>query len=356
MQGGNDQDTTKVKIKAVSTTAHGKDKDKSEEKLDITSQGKVNILLQGYISSYRPEDFALVSDQAYVAQNGGRIARALLEIAITQKWAEASAVLMGISKAIEKRLWPFDQPLKQFELKPDIFYNLERFADDYAISDLAVLSAQELGDLIHLNQHHGAAVRDAVKQFPTARITYDLRPLGSDVLKIVVKVHRMFNWSTKVHGAVEPFWLWIEDHNGATILQLSHLMFRQTTTTLDVDFIISIPNGRVPPSVTIRFVSDRWMGAEEEIPISLKTLIMPTLSDAHTPRLNIPYLTLSTLQDPLIRDFYGRQANTFNAIQSQVFWSLTRTRLNALVCAPGGCGKSLLGQIVTWSVPIFAQE
>ncbi|TCD67667.1 hypothetical protein EIP91_012033 [Steccherinum ochraceum] len=313
-----------------------------------TNKGKVNILLQGYISNYRPEDFALVSDQAYAAQNGGRIARALLEIAITRKWANASAVLMGMSKAIEKRLWPFDQPLKQFQLKADIYYNLERFADDYTVGELAAMSAQELGELVRLNERHGTAIRDAAKQFPTVRITYDLRPLGSDVLKIAVKVTRMFNWSSKIHGSVEPFWLWIEDNDSTTILQLSHLVFRQSTTSLDVDFVISIPNGLPPPSVTIRFVSDQWMGAEDEVQIPLDTLVMPTSADSHTTRLDIPYLPLSTLKDPLLQDVYGRQANSFNAVQSQIFWSLVRTRLHSLVCAPAGCGKSLMGQIVCW--------
>ena len=102
-----------------------------------TSAGKVNILLQGYISCMRPEDFALVSDQAYAAKNGGRIIRALLEIAITRKWAKTSAVLMGMSKAIEKRLWPFDQPLKQFPLKADVFHKIELYADDYTPAELA---------------------------------------------------------------------------------------------------------------------------------------------------------------------------------------------------------------------------
>ncbi|KAI0082569.1 Sec63-domain-containing protein [Panus rudis PR-1116 ss-1] len=313
-----------------------------------TSQGKVNILLQGYISGLRPEDFALVSDQAYAAQNGGRIARALLEIAITRKWANASAVLMGISKAIEKRLWPFDQPLKQFPLKADIFYNLERFADDYTVAELASMSATELGELVHLNERHGSAIRDAARQFPTVRITYDLRPLGYDVLKIAVRVTRMFNWSSKIHGSVEPFWIWVEDHESVTILQMSHSIFRQTTEAIDFDFVISIPDGKPPPSVILRFVSDRWMGAEDEVTVPLDSLVMPAASDSHTPRLDIPFLPISALHDPVLEDFFGLQVNSFNAIQSQIFWSLLNTRLHSLVCAPTGCGKSIMGQLTAW--------
>ncbi|KAI0335591.1 Sec63-domain-containing protein [Cubamyces sp. BRFM 1775] len=307
-----------------------------------SSQGKVNILLQAYISQQRPEDFALVSDQAYAAQNGGRIIRALLEIAISRKWANVSAVLMGMSKAIEKRLWPFDNPLKQFELKADVLYNLERWADDYAVSELAEMSAEELGKLIHLNERHGSAVRDAARQFPTAKITYNLRPLGADVLKIAVKVERAFNWSSKVHGSAEPFWLWVEDHDGTNILQLSHLSFRPTTESLDIDFVISIPSQKRPASVTIRFVSDRWQGAEEEVEASLEELVMPSSSESHTPRLDIPFLPLSVIQNPPLQEVISRRVQGFNAIQSQVFWSVVKTRLHTLLCAPTACGKETL--------------
>ncbi|KAI1796263.1 Sec63-domain-containing protein [Ganoderma leucocontextum] len=314
-----------------------------------TSAGKVNILLQAYISGLRPEDFALVSDQAYSAQNGGRIARGLLEIAISRKWANVAFVLMGINKAIEKRLWPFDHPLKQFEgLKAETLHNLNRWADEYDVSDLAEMSAEEVGKLIHLNEKHGAAVRNAAKQFPTVRITYSLRPLGADVLKIAVKVERAYNWSSKVHGTVEPFWLWVEDHEGTNILQLSHLIFRQATTFVDVDFVISVPKDKPPPSVTIRYVSDRWMGAEEELVVSFKDLIMPTWSESHTSRLDIPFLPLSVVRNPPLQDVFSHRVHGLNAIQSQVFWSIVQTRSHALFCAPTGCGKSIIGQLAIW--------
>ena len=97
--------------------------DGSSEKITITTQDKVNILLQGYVSRLPLDDFALISDSAYVAQNAGRIVRALLEIAVSRKWATVSAVLMGLSKAVEKRLWPFDQPLKQFDISDGSSYS-----------------------------------------------------------------------------------------------------------------------------------------------------------------------------------------------------------------------------------------
>lgn len=315
-----------------------------------TSQGKVNILLQGFISRQPVEDFALVSDTAYAAQNGGRIVRALLEIAISRKWANVTAVLMGLSKAIEKRLWPFDQPLKQFDLKGDIFYGLERWADEWSPAELAAVSADELGKLVHLNERHGQAVLNAAKQFPSVRITYKLRPLGFDVLKIAVRVTPTFAWSSKVHGSAEPFWLWVEDHDALNILQLSHLVFRPTTEALNVDFVISIPHGQPPPSVTIRFVSDRWMGAEDEVSIPLDTLLMPAASHSHSPRLDLPFLTPSILRNPTVESLFSGRLHNFNSIQTQSFWTLVNTKWHSLLCAPVGSGKSMLIQILVWYV------
>lgn len=320
-----------------------------------TSQGKVNILLQGFISRELVDDFALVSDTAYAAQNGGRIIRALLEIAISRKWANVTGSLMGLSKAVEKRLWPFDQPLRQFNLRGDVFYGLQQWADEWSVAQLAALDAHALGKLVHLNDIHGLAILDAAKQFPTVQIGYDLRPLGYDVLRIIVSVKRAFTWNTKVHGSAEPFWLWVEDHEGLTILQLSHLIFRQTTEVLNVEFVISIPNGQPPPSVTIRYVSDRWMGAEDEILIPLDSLTMPSPSSCHTPLLELPFLTTSVLRNPVVERVFSERVNHFNAIQTQTCWSLVNTNNHSLVCAPVGSGKSTMARIVVWYGSFFLQ-
>ncbi|KAJ6509919.1 Sec63-domain-containing protein [Mycena vitilis] len=321
-----------------------------------SSQGKVNILLQGYISRQPVDDFALVSDTAYAAQNGGRIVRALLEIAISRKWANVTAVLMGMSKAIEKRLWPFDQPLKQFSLKGDIFYGLERWADEWSPAELAAVSADELGKLVHLNEAHGQAILNAAKQFPSVRITYTLRPLGFDVLRIAARVTPTFTWNSKVHGSAEPFWLWVEDHDALNILQLSHLVFRPTTGALDVNFVISIPDGQAPQSVTIRFVSDRWMGAEDEISIPLGTLVMPVASQSHSPRLDLPFLSPAILRNPAVEDLFVGRLHNFNSIQTQSFWTLINTKWHSLLCGPVGSGKSMLIQVLVWITVMNATD
>jgi antiviral helicase SLH1 len=307
--------------------------------------------MQAHISGSYIEDFALVSDSAYVAQNGGRIIRALLEIAISRKWANATLVLMNMSKAIEKRMWPFDHPLKQFKsLKADVIYNLEQWAEDWDIPDLAAMSAKELGELIHLNEIHGAALLNAVKELPSLDLSCSLRPLGSDVLKLIVQVRPGFKWNKSVHGGSEPFYLWVEDDEGTTIIQLVQLLIRPETQQLEFNFVISVPSGRPPPSVTIRAISDRWMGSEDELVVSLDALHMPSVTQSHTPRLDLPFLRSAALKNTKLQSDLGPRVHDFNAIQSQIFWSLMKTRMHALVCGPTGCGKSVLAQLLLWYV------
>ncbi|KAJ4467551.1 Sec63-domain-containing protein [Lentinula aciculospora] len=328
---------------------------KGEDGIVITSEGKVNILLQAFISRHIIEDFALVSDSAYVAQNGGRIIRALLEISISRKWANVSAVLMGISKAIEKRLWPFDQPLRQFDLKADLIYHLETWGDDYSPAELAAMSAEELGDLIHLNAIQGNALLSAAKQFPTVQIQSDLRPLGSDILKVVVHITKAFTWNNRLHGPSEPFWIWIEDHDGLNILQMSRLILRPNTETVRIDFIIPIAYKQTPPFIAIRCVSDKWLGAENEIKISLGELIMPHPAQSITPLLDLPLLPLAALSMHEVEDMFSRRLHNFNSLQTQVLWSLTKTKSHSLFSAPAGSGKSIMANIAIWMTALQAK-
>ncbi|EJU06494.1 Sec63-domain-containing protein [Dacryopinax primogenitus] len=313
-----------------------------------TSQGKVNILLQGYISRAYIEDFALVSDTAYAAQNGGRIIRALLEIAISKKWAGASAVLMSMSKAVEMKMWPYQHPLAQFDLGQELLYNLQRWADELPVSDLVTQTAAELGELVHMNERHGAALLRAAKQLPSAAISYAVKPLSSDLLRIAVTVNKAFEWSSKVHGSTEFFWLWVEDHEGVDILQWHHLLFHQATEILDVDFTIPIVGSKLPPSVCIRFISDKWLGAEHEILIDLSEVVLPMTLNAHTDLLDVPLLSASAIQDSALARSYSQLITNFNAIQTQCFWPTVHTQHNVLLCGPTACGKSTLASLGIW--------
>lgn len=268
---------------------------------------------------------------------------------MTRKLANPTAVLMAVSKAIEKRMWPFENPMKQFQLSGELLHNLGEYADELSPAELASMNAEDLGRLIHLNTKHGAALLAAARQFPSASVTYKLRPLSSELLRIDVQVIRMFEWNAKLHGNLEPFWLWVEDHVGENILQWAHLQFKPGTTVLDMEFIVQV-RSPPPPSLTIRLLSDRWLGAENEVFVPLGKLNMPSPSMTRTSALDIPFLPLPALHDPLLESLYEGQFRVFNGIQTQCFWAAHNSPQHMLLSAPNSCGKSVVGHLAIWYV------
>lgn len=87
----------------ISVKGGGRNEKEQQNPDEIQAHMKTNILLQSYISRANLEDFALVSDCGYVAQNAGRICRAMFQIALNRKWGNLCEVLLSICKSIEKK-------------------------------------------------------------------------------------------------------------------------------------------------------------------------------------------------------------------------------------------------------------
>ncbi|KAM0787951.1 hypothetical protein ACM66B_006155 [Microbotryomycetes sp. NB124-2] len=315
-----------------------------------TTAGKVNVLLQAYISRAYIDDFALVSDSAYVAQNAGRIVRALLEIAMAKRWAQTAFVLISMSKAIEKRIWSFKHPLDQFDLPDDVVYNVERWADDVPIEEIAAMSPADFGALIHLNERLGERAINAAKQMPYVDLTHSLQPVAHDLLRVRLSVHPQFQWSDKRHGPVEAFWLWIEDEQGQEILQSTRIIVRQTTTVVNHQFVVVLTS--VPQSLTARVVSDVWLGAEYEFAIELGHVVMPQAPPPHLPLHDLPLLTFREIfaQHPRVLNAYTSQraALTLDGVQTQTFHSVFHTANNVLLCAAGAQSRGVMLEFAIW--------
>ncbi len=107
-------------------------------------EGKVNILMQVFIGRGVVDNFSLVSDLAYVAQNSSRIMRGLFEICLKKGWATMAAKTLEISKCLEHQLWSFDHPLRQFNrLSFEILNKLEEKKTN--IDRLRDMSDTEIG-------------------------------------------------------------------------------------------------------------------------------------------------------------------------------------------------------------------
>ncbi|CUA70241.1 hypothetical protein RSOLAG22IIIB_00592 [Rhizoctonia solani] len=390
----------RVGVSTAGEKAHRKGKngdgtDRKPSPID-TVDGKVNVLLQAYISKAQVQDFALVSDMAYVAQNGGRIIRALLEIAVSRKFASTAANLAQMSLAVEKRIWPFTNPMEQFpELSRDLLHNLATWADHLSPPELAEYNAEDLGALIHMNYRHGGALLKVAKQFPHADLSVRVRPLTAELLRIQVKATRKFEWNTKLPGQREPFWLWVQDEEGSRILQFARISFVSgnnntktaakekdnvggqaskdssaptkaesstkaggpskgntgpaipwssgSSNVLHTDFTIPLRAITENKKLTVRLISDKWVGAVQEAPVHLADTVFPKLGQPPTPVLELPFLPLTVLRDPRLQSKLSESSIlALNGMQTQAFYYIIQTTQNVLFAGPTANGKSTL--------------
>ncbi|KAJ3020927.1 UNVERIFIED_CONTAM: activating signal cointegrator 1 complex subunit [Siphonaria sp. JEL0065] len=319
-----------------------------------TPYGKTNILLQSYISRANVNDFALVSDCAYVAQNAARILRALFEICLSRNWGPTASVIISLCKSVDRRMWSFEHPLSQFDLPFDIVEKLNR--SNMGIEELRFMDVKEIGGVVR-HMKMGGTVAKCVEQFPALYLETEIAPITQSVIRITLHITPDFYWNDRVHGAVEPFWIWVEDSESVEILHSEYFLLTKKAALETQKLVFTIPIPRtnstadeLPPQIYVRALSDKWIGSETVEAVSFKHLILPSMKRSpHTDLLNLQPLPVSALQNPVLEEICLKRFDYFNPVQTQIFHTLYRTNNNALIGAPTGSGKTVAAELALWA-------
>lgn len=313
-----------------------------------TTHAKVNILLQSYISQARVEDFALVSDMNYVAQNASRICRALFMTALNRRWGYQCLVLLSLSKSIEKRIWPYQHPFYQFDLPQPVLRNLEEKGSTASVDSMREMEPGEIGDLVH-NKRMGSVISKLLDNFPIISVEAEIAPLNRDVLRIRLFLTPDFVWNERHHGTSESYWIWVENSETSEIYH--HEMFLLSRRKLydehELSFTIPLSDP-VPSQIYVRAVSDRWLGAETVTAVSFQHLIRPDTESVYTDLLDLQPLPVAALKNPALEEVYGRRFPFFNPMQTQIFHCLYHTSANVLLGSPTGSGKTVAAELAMW--------
>ncbi|SPO05999.1 probable RNA helicase [Cephalotrichum gorgonifer] len=312
-----------------------------------TPQVKTNILLQAYISRAQPEDFALSNDLNYVAQQSGRICRALFNIALNRRWGHLCLVLLTMSKTIEKRIWPFQHPLHQFELPKTVLKYLD-FKKNLTMQDLKDMEPAEVGSLVN-NKGAGVKIAKLLRAFPTINVEAEIAPLNRDVLRVKLFIEPEFAWNDQIHGNSESYYIWVENSESSQIYHHEFFILTRRKMHDEHELSFTIPLADpLPTQIYVRAVSDRWLGAESVTPISFQHLIRPDTESVYTDLLNLRPLSISALKNPALEELYGQRFQFFNPMQTQIFHTLYNTPANVLLGSPTGSGKTVAAELAMW--------
>jgi antiviral helicase SLH1 len=309
---------------------------------------KTNILLQSYISKFRPDDYTLVSDSAYVAQNSARICRALFMIALNRKWGHQCLVLLSLCKSIEKQLWPYQHPLNQFDLPIPVLKHLDDKYPASSVENLRDMTPSEVGGLVQ-NQKMGSVIKNLLKNFPTVSIEAEIAPLNRDVLRVKLYLTPDFSWNDRHHGKAESYWIWVENSETSEIYHHEYFLLTRKKMYDDHEIHFTIPlSDPLPSQIYVRAVSDRWLGAETVTPVSFQHLIRPDTESVYTDLLNLQPLSINALKNPALEEIYSKRFEYFNPMQTQLFHCMYYTSANVLLGSPTGSGKTVAAELAMW--------
>ncbi|XP_025099015.1 LOW QUALITY PROTEIN: activating signal cointegrator 1 complex subunit 3-like [Pomacea canaliculata] len=313
------------------------------------THGKVNILLQAYVSKSPVDSFSLISDMAYVAQNAGRIMRALFEMAIRKGWPIMTGRLLEQCKTIDKRLWAFEHPLRQFPILPaEILDKLEK--KRLTVERLKEMDPKEIGAMIN-HVKMGPTIKRCVSQLPALELDASIQPITRTVLRVRLDIKADFHWDDKVHGSSEPFWIWVEDPENNHIYHSEYFILhkKQTLSGEPQTVVFTIPIFEpLPTQYYVRALSDRWIGSSSTCAISFQHLILPEKHPPHTELLDLQPLPVTALNDAHLEALYN--FTHFNPVQTQIFHTLYHSNCNVLLGAPTGSGKTVAAELAIFRV------
>ncbi|XP_031846390.1 activating signal cointegrator 1 complex subunit obelus isoform X2 [Nomia melanderi] len=312
--------------------------------------GKVNILLQTYLSRGRINSFSLISDQAYITQNAVRICRALFKIMLRQNNALMSGRLLEMAKMLELQQWSYMNPLCQFSCLPlDIIDKLEQH--NLTIDKLNDMNVKEIGDMIR-NPKMAVLVKKCCEELPTLEMEATLQPITRRVLRIRLKIYPQFRWNDRVHGKTsEPFWIWIEDPDNNFLYHHEYFILtkKMVCSNLEQELVMIIPlHEPLPSQYIVKATSDRWLNCESMLPLTFHELILPDIYPPHTDLLELQPLPVKALKEPAFERLY--KFTHFNPIQTQIFHCLYHTDNNVLLGAPTGSGKTIVAEIAMFRI------
>lgn len=316
-------------------------------------QGKCCVLMQAYICGSRVNSFTLTSDTNYIASNAGRVSRALFEMCLKRGSAGAALKFLRIAKSVDKQLWWFQSPLRQFptEFPAEVFRALDNkvtnaskdnnvFAFTISLLDM---HPSEVGQLCH-KAKLGSKVQQFVSFLPNLDISCDVQPISKSILRFQVTLTPSFAWSQRWHGSIQGFWLWVEDSGNNRIYHQEYVQFSRKSHPDPMHLEIIIPAfDTAPTQYFIRAVSDSWVGSEVLMPVTCQHLLYPNETMGYTDLMDLTPLPVTALNDNYFERLYNFP--TFNPIQTQLFHVLYHTNAPVLVGAPTGSGKTIIAEL-----------
>lgn len=316
--------------------------------------GKINMLVQCYVSKLTLKGFALAADLSFIAQSGARLFRALFEMVVQRGWSRVAQKLLVWCQVLENKFWSTQTPLRHFDrpgLNEALFKKIEK--KDFGFNRLFDLSASELSDLLR-DAKAGDLVHKVLCEFPRLNCKLFWQPITRSLLFVEVTITPNFKWNYRTHGKSMLLHIFCEDVNGEHLLHHSVFVlpsFRGEPHNSVLSFYVTISDP-LPPLYYVKVYFDKWLLASTCLPLNLRKLSLP---EKYTPCLDLVTampLPSTALAHPPFEEYFQRYRPIsaqkakeagfdgihFLPVETQMFQQAYETKDNILVTSASSSG------------------
>jgi activating signal cointegrator complex subunit 3 len=347
------------------------------------SLDKIVLLFYGYLYQRKYEVYSLESDTTYVTENGVRILRCMLEIALKENSAVLAENLLVLIRQVENCVSEDQHPLRMFcfdnycrsvaakknnlsEMRKEAYLTVgscmrleeaeqsNRMADRNWDVGCLRENPDKLFDL-HLSKGNESLMRKAIKAYPLVEFHFEAKPIAQTIAKISVKAKVKYEYVKNWHFKNEHFWVFVAD--GSELLHHSQFSVDSATASLAsldsragsrgsfVDVHFFVPIREHVEKYTIKVMSDHFVDSDSYSEIPLADLKVKTDRMEYTELLNLNPLPILALRNKSFVESFPSNIKTFNPIQTQLFWPMFHSDENVLVGAPTGSGKTIMAEL-----------
>ena len=411
-------DLVKLKKKYKSTDV---DKDykelhkKKDNQSNPTQDGSIDkiektlLLFWGYLHLESYDNYSLIADTNYITQNGTRVLRCLLEVAIKQNAAYLVETILEWVRFIENCVNEFNTPLRMFcldnHLRSVSYYKNQAShvrRSEYlgnrtcALIEGALENLVENGNEIYAMREDPSIIRDlrlprregevlsrVVEYYPIIDFDYEVKPIAQTIMKVYMRIKPVCRYNRSFHMPKEVFWILVSHeseliHHSQVGIEMTNANLRylprheeeaESEAQIDrsdtnqsvfekmkkrrkfeqesvMEVSFFVPYRENVHAYDLRIMSDRWVGANYYGQIDLSDVVMNVGRLEYTDLLDLRPLKISVLGNADFEDMYKQKGiQFFNPIQTQVFHTMYHSDQNVLIGSPTGSGKTIVAEL-----------
>lgn len=306
---------------------------------------KVNVLLQAYICNWLLEGYCLRCDLIYVHQSASRLARALFEICLHKRYAQAALNALGLCQSLDRKLWRSQSPLRQLRLTgvdDEVVRQLERKSLQF--STLHALTPAQLAALVKNGSRQvGQQLHQAIHRFPKLDAAARVQTLSRTSLRVELAINCDFEFDVDTLGQSLLFWILVLDADGNELFHREPFALKSRFAAEEhlVAFVLCDLPEPLPMFLLIKIESDSYLHCTTTLAVPLHSLLPPKKALPFSELLDLQLIPTSSL--PTASFFQAQRITTLWPSQTQTYSLMQQQQDNMLVAMP--VGKTLLAEV-----------